>query len=134
MPLMLYPHSEDASTGSFIERIEQLMEAAERYKAAVLDLTAKLPAGQEMKMHSPKELQVAFNWDIIAVVLREVRALPEGTREDKEKKHKYLTKLSEVYEVLRDAKMPKLEAVRLALVNETNQLAAGASGAPPKVA
>lgn len=131
MPLMLYPHSEDASTGTYIERIEQLMEAAERYKAAVLEITAKLPAGtQEVRVFSPKDLTVAFNWDIIAVLLREIRALPEATKEEKDKKNKCLTRLAEVYEVLRGAKMPKLEAVRVALTNEANQLTGGTAGAP----
>ena len=34
----------------------------------------------------------------------------------------HLKKLAEVYEVLRAARMPKLEAVRLALMNESMQL------------
>lgn len=134
MPLMLYPHTEDASRGSYLERIDQLLEAAERFKAAVLEIDAKLPAGtQEIKAFSPKDIKVAFNWDIAAMLLREVRALPEAAKDEKEKKHKYLVRLAELYEVLRGAKMPKLEAVRIALTNEANQLTGG-TGSAPRVA
>lgn len=131
MALILYPYTEDVSTGSYLERIEQLMEAAERYKAAVLEMTSKLPAGaQEVRVFAPKDIPIAYNWDVIAVLLREIRALPEAARDEKDKKSKYLVRLAEVYEVLRGAKMPKLEAVRVALTSEANQLVGGTSGAP----
>jgi hypothetical protein len=48
--------------------------------------------------------------------------LPEHNQASRLTKAGYLAKLAEVYEVLRGAKMPKLEAVRLALINEANQL------------
>lgn len=120
MPITFYPHPDDAQQGTLIERIEVLMEAAERYKAVVLD--AANQETQAMKPSVPRDLSFAYNWDEIAQVLREVREMPEGSKIDKIEKAKTLNKLAEVYEVLRGAKMSKLEAVRLALISEANQL------------
>ncbi len=44
-----------------------------------------------------------------------------------------LTKHADVYEVLRGAKMSKLEAVRLALISEAAQLKGGTPGASQSV-
>lgn len=129
MALTFYPHSDDAQKGSLDQRIEILMEAAERYKAIVLDISIK-PAATEVSNHKrmvPREQLAAYNWEEIARVLREIRDLPEINKIDKSKKGDLLGKLAEVYEVLRAAKMPKLEAVRLALISEANQLRGGAS-------
>lgn len=120
MPLTFYPHPEEAQKGTLFERIEVLMEAAERYKAVILDESPT--AAQEKKEMTPREMSTAFNWDEIGAIFREVRELPEATSSDKNKKADLLAKLAEVYEVLRAARMPKLEAVRLALINEVNQL------------
>lgn len=125
MPLTFYPHLEDAQKGTLLERIEVLMEAAERYKAIILDETNKAPVDPSKRM-MPRELTAAYNWEEIARVLREIRELPEGSKIDKVKKGDLLAKLAEVYEVLRAAKMSKLEAVRLALISESNQLRGGA--------
>jgi hypothetical protein len=67
-------------------------------------------------------LKVSYNWDGLAQVLREVQQMTEANPADKRLKSERLLKLAEVYEVLRAAKMQKLEAVRLALVNEATQL------------
>lgn len=128
MSLTFYPHTDDAQKGTLLERIEILMEAAERYKAIVLEVSIS-PEGEgksSKKRMVPREQKIAYNWEEIARVLREIRELPEGTKNDKLKKAEFLTKLSEVYEVLRGAKMSKLEAVRLALIGEANQLRAAA--------
>jgi hypothetical protein len=124
---MFYPHPDDVQKGSLIERIEVLMEAAERYKAIVLDASTHAEPANETKRMVPRDLKAAYNWEEIARVLREIRELPEAQKNDKTKKGNLLAKLAEVYEVLRAAKMSKLEAVRLALVSEANQLRGSAT-------
>lgn len=126
MALTFYPHTDDAQKGSLEDRIEMLTEAAERYKAIVLDVNAKveIPEGRRM---TPRELTASYNWEEIARILRQIRELPELNKGDKAKKGMLLAKLAEVYEILRGAKMSKLEAVRLALISESNQLQGGAS-------
>lgn len=126
MTMTFYPHLEDAAKGSLDERIELLMEAAERYKAVILDESTKTAADPNKKM-VPRDQLAAYNWEEIAHVLRGIRELSEGNKPDKMKKADLLAKLAEVYEVLRAAKMSKLEAVRLALISESNQLKGGAS-------
>jgi len=118
MAIQFYP-SEDDLKGSLEERIEILMGAAEEYKATVLDTTLKENHENAKK---PSDLAHAYNWAEIAAVLRETRDMPEGSRSDKDKKGALLIKISDIYEVLRGAKMAKLEAVRLALLNEARQL------------
>jgi hypothetical protein len=128
MPLTFYPHTDDTQKGTLLERIDVMMEAAERYKAIVLDVAS--PAAVEAankRLMIPRDQHAAFNWEEIARILREVRELSESTKSDKLKKSELLMKLSEVYETLRGAKMAKLEAVRLALVSEATQLR-GAAG------
>ena len=127
MPITFYPHI-DETLGTLSERIDVLMDFAQRYKAVVLDTAAKAPvAGLEAKRIAPKDQTVAYNWDEIASVLREAREQPEATKPDRLRKAEYLSKLAEVYEVLRAARMSKLEAVRLALMTEANQLRGGSS-------
>lgn len=125
MPITFYPHLEDAEKGSLDQRIELLMEGAERFKAVVLDEASRPPVLDPNKRLSPREQTAAFNWDEIAKVLHGVRELPEATKPEKLKKADLLAKLADVYEVLRSAKMSKLEAVRLALLSEVNQLRGG---------
>lgn len=126
MALTFYPHSEDAQKGSIGDRIETMMEAAERYKAIVLETTIKKPEPEDTKKRMvPRDLTAAYNWEEIARILREIREMPEGSKRDKIIKAEFLTKLAEVYETLRAAKMSKLEAVRLALIGEANQLRGG---------
>jgi len=127
MTLTFYPHTDDTQKGSVGEKIEVLMEAAERFKAAALDLAVSTEVADPKKRTTPRDLQVAFNWEEIARVLYEVREMPEISKIDKGKKADLLTKLAEVYEVLRSAKMSKLEAVRLALIGEATQLRNSAS-------
>ncbi len=119
MALIFYPHLEDAQRGSLEDRIETLMEAAERYKAIIMDEAHR---SIDTKRTIPRDQTSAYNWEEIARVLREIRELSEATKPDKARKAALLTKLSEVYEVLRAAKMSKLEAVRLALINESAHL------------
>lgn len=126
MPLTFYPHSDDVQKGTLKERIDVLMEAAERYKAIVLDTSIKVEPSDKRGL-SPRDQTAAYNWEEISRLLREIRELPEGTKIDKLQKSDVLTKLAEVYEVLRAARMSKLEAVRLALISEANQLRGGAS-------
>lgn len=128
MALVFYPHPDDAEKGTLQERIEILRDAAERFKAIVLDTTpAKVDPHSEGKRAVPRDIKAAYNWDEIARVLREIRDLPEATKTDKAAKAEALTKLGEIYEVLRGAKMSKLEAVRLALLSEANHLRGSSS-------
>ena len=122
MALTFYPHEDDAQKGSHIERIGVLLEAAERYKAAILEIKPDTSPEAATKRTSPHDLLHAYNWPEMALILDEIRAFPETNDVEKSKKANMLTKLAEVYEVLRGAKMPKLEAVRQALVNEAQQL------------
>src|SRR5579872_4747777 len=124
MPLTFYPQSDDAQRGTIEERIELLMDAAERYKAVILD-TTKTESFERPTV--PREITVAYNWEEIAHALREIREMSEGNKESKLKKAGLLTRLAEIYEVLRAAKMSKLEAVRLALISEAKQLGGGES-------
>jgi len=119
MTLTFYPHPDDAQKGTLTERLDVIMEAAERYKAVVLD-SSKVESVE--KRMTPKDQTAAFNWEEIARILREIRETSESNKLDKERKAVLLTKLAEVYEVLRAAKMSKLEAVRLALISEANHL------------
>jgi hypothetical protein len=127
MSIIFYPHDEDVSVGSLQERLETLMEAAERYKASTLDSSNfTLEEGDDGKRPlTPKDLKVAFNWQEITKLLREIRELTEGNQSSKTTKADRLTRLSEIYEILRSAKMPKLEAVRIALISEAKQLRGG---------
>jgi DNA segregation ATPase FtsK/SpoIIIE-like protein len=123
MPLMFYPHPDDTQKGSLNERLDVIMEAAERFKAVILDSAKKdVPEDQNKKRMTPRDQVAAYNWEEIARILREIRELPEANKPEKDKKAELLTNLAEVYEVLRGAKMSKLEAVRLALISEANQL------------
>ena len=126
MPTMFYPHDEDVSSGTLKDRLEIIMEAAERYKAAVLDAgTTLIVTPNESNRITPKDIKVAFNWQEMAKALREIREMPENNISAKASKADRLSRLAEIYEVLRGAKMPKLEAVRIALINEVNQLRSG---------
>lgn len=132
MPLVFYPHPDDTHKGSFEERIDVMMDAAQRYKAVVLDVASKpeaapVEANGGGRRTIPRDMTIAYNWEEIALLLREIREMPEAAKPDKIRKGNLLAKLAEVYEVLRGAKMSKLEAVRLALVNEANQLRGGST-------
>jgi hypothetical protein len=121
MPVAFFPHGDDLETGTLQDRLEVLMEAAERYKVAIMEVKPSAP-GETKKGMTPREMTVAFNWQEIAKIMREIRELPESNTPNKTKKADLLTRLGEIYEVLRGAKMPKLEAVRIALMNEAKQL------------
>lgn len=127
MPLTFYPSVDAPLKGTLHEKLEMLMEAAERFKAAILDDASNFSekeetASEEEKRMVPREMKAAFNWDEAAKIMREIRELSEADPDSKSVKANLLMKLAEIYEVLRAAKMSKLEAVRLALVNEAKQL------------
>lgn len=129
MPLIFYPYEDKINTSSLEERLEILQEAAEQYKAAALDAAQKninIEDSSTRKRMLPRDISFAFNWEEISKLLRDIRELPEATSQNRLQKSEFMLKLAEVYEVLRAAKMPKLEAVRLALVNEANLLKANA--------
>jgi hypothetical protein len=129
MPMIFYPHQDELESSTIEQKLEVLMESAERYKAIVLDM--KLPETGQLddskKRTTPREIAHVYNWEELAKVLRQIRESPESTSANKITKSGYLNKLAGIYEVLRGAKMSKLEAVRLALVNEANQLRSGSS-------
>lgn len=134
MALVFYPYEDDLQASSFDQKLEAFMDAAERYKAIVLETSPKpsdnnFVEGNSKRRSTPRELTIAFNWDGISKLLRTVREMTEATSAAKLTKAQLLMKLAEIYEVLRAAKMPKLEAVRLALINEAKQLQSGVSGA-----
>lgn len=142
MPLVFYPHTEDLIASTLSDRVEILLEAALRYKAIILGAPAPStsaalmmpedPSAEELRSQrmSPKDMVVAFNWEEIAIAMREAREMPEATKDDRMMKADRLAKLAEIYEVLRSAKMSKLEAVRLALMSEVNQLRGGTAAGP----
>jgi len=128
MTIMFYPHEDELITGTVDQKLEALLEAAQRYKALVLETSIRMTdVPEEKKPVSPRDITRSYNWEEIARLLRQIRELPENTPAAKLQKSAKFKKLSEVYEVLRAAKMPKLEAVRIALMNECNQLASGGS-------
>jgi hypothetical protein len=122
MSITFYPKSGDLQTTDLKEKLGLLLGAAEQYKAAILQIAKPADPLDPAKRHVPRDMMYAYNWDELAKLLRELRELPENNQSNRLSKSENLMKLAEVYEVLRGAKMPKLEAVRLALVNEANQL------------
>lgn len=129
MAVIFYPYDDDISNGSLDQKLEVLIDAAQRYKAAILDAASKAVdvAPGEKKRTTPRDIIHSFNWEEMAKLLREIREFPEGNTPAKINKANKLKKLAEIYEVLRGAKMAKLEAVRIALMNEANQLNSGGS-------
>ena len=126
MTVMFYPQEDELITSTLDQKLEVLLESAQRYKAFVLDASAKAVEGSGAKKRiTPRDLTHAYNWEEIAKLLHQLRDLPENNPSAKLAKATKLKKLAEIYEVLRAAKMPKLEAVRIALMNESSQLAAG---------
>lgn len=121
MAVTFYPPIDDTNLGTLVERIEHLMESAQGYKAAVLD-QGTMGDGFAKPIMIPRDQKVAYNWEEMAMVLRLVREHPEASKTDRANKADLLSKLAEVYEMLRAARMPKLEAVRLALITEANHL------------
>lgn len=126
MTIIFYPHEDEMAVSTIDQKLELLLDAAERYKAAVLDVALK---GQEVNLPemtrsrmAPRDITHSYNWEEIARILQDIRNMPESTSTHKINKAEKLTRLAEVYEVLRGAKMAKLEAVRLALMNEAKQL------------
>ncbi len=130
MPILFYPQEDELLTSTIDQKLEVLLESAQRYKAWVLDNSQKLeaPPTSDKKRASPRDITHAYNWEEVAKVLRQIRELSEGNPAGKLEKANKLKKLAEIYEVLRAAKMPKLEAVRIALMNESKQLGGSVAG------
>lgn len=121
--MIFYPHEDDLDRVALAQKLEILLEAAERYRGITLDASNLALEAQEAKKRSiPRDIKHAFNWQEIARALRETRELPENQAGAKALKAKSLNRLAEIFEVLRAARMPRLEAVRLALINEAKQL------------
>lgn len=120
--LIFYPKHGDLQTTDTTEKLDVLLNAAEQYKASILQIAKPTEPADPAKRLVPREMLYAYNWDELAKLLRELRDFPENNQANRILKAENLSKLAEIYEVLRGAKMPKLEAVRLALVNEANQL------------
>ena len=70
MPLNFYPHTEDLESGSLQEKLALLMDAAERYKAIVLETTVKPSEENNKRRQSPRDLTVSYNWNEISRVLQ----------------------------------------------------------------
>src|SRR5690349_7107998 len=113
MALTFYPHEGDLEFITPSEKLEILADAAERYRSVVLEISDKAPKEESnsKKRMIPREMKYAFNWDELAKLLREIRDLPENNQPNRLTKAERLSKLAEIYETLRAAKMPKLEAV-----------------------
>ncbi|HVE45105.1 MAG TPA: hypothetical protein VNC84_08280 [Gammaproteobacteria bacterium] len=123
--LVFYPSPEDCGYGTLQERLSIVSNAAEQYRSAVLGGSLVPGATAEPpKYETPREQTVAFNWETIACLYREIHALTEATYSDKQEKADLLMQLSETYEVLRAAKMPRLEKISSVLAAEANQLKA----------
>lgn len=122
--LIFYPKHGELLSSSTKDKLDVLLTAAEQYKAVILD-PQKKDINDPTKRQVPREMAYSYNWDELAKLLREIRDFPENSPANRISKAENLTKLAEIYEVLRGAKMAKLEAVRLALVNEANQLKGG---------
>lgn len=121
MAVTFYPHEDDVLHANISEKLDVMMGAAERYKVAVLDPknAPEMQVSEDGKSRvMPREIKIAFNWQEIAKLLREIHETPESNQSSRLTKAGHLTKLAEVYDVLRGAKMPKLDSVRLALVKE----------------
>lgn len=125
MSLIFYPHEDELNASNLDQKLEILLESSERYKAVILDTKAVDIIPSAANSMIPKKLAHAFNWENLAKLLKEIRELPESSPSSKVSKADRLNRLAGIYEVLRGAKMPKLEAVRLALVNEASQLKGG---------
>lgn len=126
MSINFYPHDEDIQSGSLDQKLEMLKEAAERFKAAVLDASTMPTSEEGSKRMTPREIKVSFNWQEIAHLLRLIHEMPESNQSSKVTKARSLTQMAEVYEILRSARMAKLEAVRAALISEASRLTGNA--------
>jgi len=130
MPIIFYPQDDELESANTDERLEILLTSAERYKAAVLDTAVKYGGTSSTGAKAgavPRDIPMTFNWEYLSGLLRQIRELPEGAPSDRLAKAAKLEKLVGIYEVLRGARMPKLEAVRLALMNELTQIRGNAS-------
>lgn len=114
MALVFYPHEDDLATSTLPEKLEALMESAQRYKAAMLDMKTKKMATGAIdlgKRSIPKDLEISFNWGELAIVFNKTCHLTEVTAVNKAAKVEALTKLKEIYEALHSAGLLKLEIV-----------------------
>ncbi|MEO8402318.1 MAG: hypothetical protein ABI597_11105 [Gammaproteobacteria bacterium] len=127
MAAIFYPYEDELNSSTLEQKLEVLLESAQRFKAAVLDAAVKTSEAtggstENKKRTTPRDIVHVYNWEEIARLLHQIRELPESSPISKKYKADRLKKLAEIYEVLRAAKMAKLEAVRIALMNEADQL------------
>lgn len=128
MPVMFYPQEDELGSSTLDQKLEVLLEAAQRYRAAILDVHKSVEViSSDKKRMTPRDITHAYNWEEITKVLRQIRDLPEANAGAKSLKATKLKKLAEIYEVLRGAKMAKLEAVRICLINEAKQVSSTGS-------
>lgn len=111
MTLKFYPASDELPI-KLADKVKFLLQAANDFK--------KVVEGNNIKPTVPRELIAAYNWHELAKVLSEIRDLPESEISEKQLKSKLLHDLAKLYTVLSEAKMSKLEAVRLALLGEAS--------------
>src|SRR5689334_11095284 len=107
--LIFYPKHGELSSSNTKDKLDALLTAAEQYKAIILD-PQKKDINDPSKRQVPREMGYSYNWDELAKMLREIRDFPENSSQNRLSKAENLLKLAEVYEVLRGAKMAKLEA------------------------
>lgn len=125
MTLIFYPNEdvvERSSRSSIRDKIGILLDAAAKYKAYVLN---QVNAKKALHFAKPVLQQSTFNWDFIVQVMRDIYDLPEEELAERQIKSDSLLKLSEVYSVLRSARMPKLENTRVALFQYAHKLING---------
>jgi len=124
MALVFLPQDDELEASQLSQKLEVWLEASERYKALILDASIKSVDAANKRI-APRDMVYSINWNGLSKLMRQIRELPEGSPSGKVLKAGALTKLADIYEVLRGAKMPKLEAVRIALANEAKQLTGG---------
>lgn len=116
MTLKFYPCKAELQ-GTLADRVKILIQAANNFKKIVYTSIVKPTV--------PREINASYNWQELARVLTEIRNLPENDMDEKQFKSKLLLELANLYSVLSEAKMSKLEAVRLALLGEVKTVVRG---------
>ena len=75
MTMIFYPHDDDLESSSMEQRLEIMLTGAERYKAAVLDVTTDSALDAKKPM-TPREVKNAYNWQELAKLLRQISKAP----------------------------------------------------------
>ncbi len=114
MAISFMPKS-DACKGDLTQRLALIMDAALQYKTL-------MGQAEESLKKTPGDIKISFNWVLMGKLFKEIQELPENSAESKFVKVKQIKRLIDVYEVLRQAKMAKLESVKTLLLSEIRQL------------